>query len=61
MSLPRTLAAHLLSEGIPLTLLMDLVDPEGMRQALAAELLENDVALAPAPPLPERLGEVRTA
>ena len=61
MSLPRTLAAHLLSEGIPLTLLMDLVDPEGMRQALAAELLENDVALAPAPSLPERLGEVRTA
>ena len=61
MSLPRTLASHLLREGIPPTLLIDLLDPEGMRQALAAELLEQDVALAPAPPVPAVVREVRTA
>ena len=44
-----TLASRLLTHGIPLTLLMDLLDPEGMRIALAAELLVQDVALAPAP------------
>ncbi len=46
-----TLASRLLADGIPLTLLMDLLDPEGMRIALAAELLPQDVALAPAPPV----------
>jgi hypothetical protein len=46
-----TLAARLLAGGVPLTLLMDLLDPEGMRIALAAELLPQDVALAPAPPV----------
>lgn len=61
MSLPRTLASHLLREGIPPTLLIDLLDPEGMRQALAAELLESDVALAPAPPPPVVAHEARTA
>ena len=61
MSLPRTLASHLLREGIPPTLLIDLLDPEGMRQALAAELLEGDVALAPAPAVPVAVHEVRTA
>lgn len=46
-----SLASRLLAGGIPLTLLMDLLDPEGMRIALAAELLPQDVALAPAPPV----------
>jgi hypothetical protein len=46
-----TLAPRLLTGGVPLTLLIDLLDPEGMRIALAAELLAQDVALAPAPPL----------
>jgi len=51
-ALPRTgpsLAQRLLADGIPLTLLLDLYDPAGMRSALAAELLASDVALAPAP------------
>ena len=46
-----TLASTLLMDGIPLTLLIDLLDPEGMRIALAAELLAQDVYLAPAPPV----------
>ena len=46
-----TLASRLLTDGIPLTLLIDLLDPEGMRIALAAELLAQDVARAPAPPV----------
>ena len=46
-----SLASRLLSDGIPLTLLIDLLDPEGMRIALAAELLVEDVTLAPAPPV----------
>lgn len=61
MSHPRTLAGRFLLEGIPLTLLIDLLDPEGMRQALAAELLEADVARAPAPPVPAVPRESRTA
>lgn len=44
-----SLAAQLLAGGVPLTLLIDLLDPDGMRAALAAELLARDVALAPAP------------
>jgi hypothetical protein len=44
-----TLAQHLLSNGIPPTLLIDLIDPVGMKIALASELTESDVALAPAP------------
>jgi hypothetical protein len=54
-----TLASRLLADGIPPTLLMDLLDPEGMKIALAAELLAGDVALAPAPPV--ALRQVRTA
>ncbi len=46
-----TLASRLLTAGIPLTLLIDLLDPEGMRIALAAELLAQDATLAPAPPV----------
>ena len=45
-----TFAERLLRHGIPLTLLIDLVDPDGMRAALAAELLDQDLAL-PAPDL----------
>lgn len=54
---PRTrpsLALRLLRNGIPLTLLIDLLDPEGMEVALAAELTPVDVALAPAP-MPRRV------
>jgi hypothetical protein len=44
-----TLAEQLLRDGVPPSLLIDLLDPEGMRAALAAELLASDVALAPSP------------
>ena len=56
---PTTLAERLLRDGVPPSLLIDLLDPEGMRLALAAELLESDVRAAPAPPTSER--GVRTA
>ncbi|MGB8650842.1 MAG: hypothetical protein WCD35_09290 [Mycobacteriales bacterium] len=46
-----SLALRLLTDGIPPSLLMDLLDPVGMKLALAAELTPSDVALAPAPPL----------
>ena len=55
--LPRTgpsLCFRLLADGIPPTLLIDLLDPEGMRMALAGELTATDVVLAPAPQLRER-------
>lgn len=50
---PR-LAPLLLAAGIPPSLLMDLLDPEGMRLALAAELAAGDVAAAPAPAVERR-------
>lgn len=40
---------QLLAEGIPLSLLCDLSDPNGMRTALASEVLAGDVARTPAP------------
>jgi hypothetical protein len=43
------LALHLLRNGIPPSLLLDLLDPDGMRVALAAELTASDVERAPAP------------
>jgi hypothetical protein len=43
-----TLAERLLRDGIPPSLLIDLLDPEGMRAALASELLAADVAAAKA-------------
>lgn len=45
-----TLAQRLIADGIPPTLLIDLLDPEGMRRALASELTVSDVdrALTPA-------------
>jgi len=46
-----SLAWRLLRDGVPPTLLIDLLDPAGLRVALAAELLPADVAAAPAPPL----------
>jgi hypothetical protein len=55
---PR-LAWALLRDGVPPTLLIDLLDPDGLRLALAAELLPADVALAPPPPVAQRA--VRTA
>jgi hypothetical protein len=57
-----TLAEQLLRDGVPPSLLIDLLDPEGMKAALAAELLPSDVALAPAPLVehPRAVGE-RTA
>jgi hypothetical protein len=54
-----SLASRLLADGIPPSLLIDLLDPQGMKLALAAELLASDVALAPAPPV--ELRDVRTA
>jgi hypothetical protein len=57
--LRASLASRLLADGIPPSLLMDLLDPEGMKIALASELLESDVALAPAPGV--RLREVLSA
>ena len=48
------LALHLLRNGIPPSLLLDLADPEGMRLALAAELVAADVDRAPAPAVPAR-------
>jgi hypothetical protein len=57
---PRTsLAERLLRDGVPPSLLIDLLDPEGLRAALAAELLASDIAAAPAPGAPKR--DVRTA
>jgi hypothetical protein len=53
-----TLAEHLLRDGVPPSLLIDLLDPEGMRAALAAELLPSDAAATPAPP--ESTAERRT-
>jgi len=44
-----TLAERLLRDGIPPSLLIDLLDPEGMRAALASEVLVSDVPAAPAP------------
>jgi hypothetical protein len=59
---PRTgpsLALRLLTDGIPPSLLIDLLDPEGMKLALAGELTPSDVAETPAPALP--IGVARTA
>lgn len=59
--LRASLASRLLADGIPPSLLIDLLDPEGMKLALASELLASDVALAPAPPLARPLRSVQTA
>jgi hypothetical protein len=59
---PRTgpsLALRLLTDGIPPSLLIDLLDPEGMKIALASELTPSDVIQSPAPALPIRVA--RTA
>lgn len=47
----RTLAQRLLAGGVPPSLLIDLLDPEGARLALASELLEIEVARTPVPAL----------
>ena len=44
MTSSPTLAQRLIHDGVPPSLLIDLFDPEGMKAALAAELLESDVA-----------------
>lgn len=49
-----SLALRLLENGIPPTLLIDLLDPEGMRVALASELAASDVRRAPTPPVVRR-------
>jgi hypothetical protein len=54
-----SLAWRLLRAGIPPTLLMDLLDPDGLKIAHAAELAPSDVTATPAPAAPNRL--VRTA
>lgn len=43
MERSRPLTLLLLDAGIPPTLLMDLLDPDGLRAALATELAELDV------------------
>ena len=43
------LVMQLLAGGIPPSLLIDLTNPEGLRAALASEVLVADVAAAPAP------------
>ena len=52
------LALRLLEDGISPTLLIDLLDPEGMKLALASELTPADVLRAPAP---ATVRQVRTA
>ncbi|HUR51229.1 MAG TPA: hypothetical protein VMZ11_03805 [Mycobacteriales bacterium] len=52
-----TLAERLLRDGVPPSLLIDLLDPDGMRAALASELLPSDVARVEATPQ-ERLRSV---
>ena len=52
-----TPAERLLRDGIPPSLLIDLVDPDGMRAALAAELLVSDVVSLPE----ERVRRLRSA
>ncbi|MCW2544996.1 MAG: hypothetical protein JWM40_2548 [Frankiales bacterium] len=59
--LRASLASRLLADGIPPSLLIDLLDPEGMKLALASELLASDIDLAPAPPVERRLRSVQTA
>lgn len=54
-----TLAEQLLRDGIPPSLLIDLIDPEGMLAALAAEALPADVQTTPAPD--ERARRLRSA
>lgn len=49
VSTQPTLFQQLLAEGIPSTLLIDLLDPEGMKAALTGELLVSDVQLTPPP------------
>jgi len=57
----RSLAQRFLSDGIPLTLLLDLADPDGLKAALAHELAPSDVAAAPPPPVVEPVRVVRSA
>lgn len=59
--LRASLASRLLADGIPPSLLIDLLDPEGMKLALASEVLASDVELAPPPPLARPLRSVQTA
>lgn len=40
----RPLLLQLLLDGVPPTLLLDLLDPDGMRAALAGELAASDAA-----------------
>jgi hypothetical protein len=60
-----TLAEQLLREGVPPSLLIDLLDPEGLRVALASELLASDVAADVAADVgavrQERVEQLRTA
>jgi len=49
-----SLSWTLLCDGIPPTLLIDLLDPAGLRLALAEELLPHDVTRAPAPKVQRR-------
>ena len=46
MTASPTVAQRLLEAGVPPSLLIDLLDPQGMKAALASEVLEHDVAQA---------------
>jgi hypothetical protein len=59
--LGTSLAQRFLRDGVPLTLLLDLADPDGLRAALAHELAASDVAAAPAPPVAAPIRLVRSA
>jgi hypothetical protein len=59
--LRASLPWRLLADGIPPSLLIDLYDPEGMKLALAGELLASDVELAPAPSVERHLRSVQSA
>lgn len=56
-----SLAQRFLRAGVPLTLLLDLADPDALRAALAHELAAGDVAAAPPPPESRPVRLVRTA
>ncbi len=56
-----SLALRLLTDGIPPSLLIDLLDPEGMKVALASELASSDVAQAPAPAVAPSVRVARSA
>jgi hypothetical protein len=52
MTSDMSVLQRLRPQGVPVALLLDLMDPAAMRLALASELLVEDLRRAPAPALP---------